>query len=39
MTKIKDLNHFIKKFTNSGYLKANLASFSIQHLLFLTPYT
>jgi hypothetical protein len=29
MPKIKDVIHFIKKVPNSGYLKANLAGFSI----------
>jgi hypothetical protein len=29
LPKIKDVNHFIKRVLISGYLKANLAGFSI----------
>jgi hypothetical protein len=37
MPKIKDVNHLIKKLPIFRHLQANLAGFSILHLLFLTP--
>jgi len=41
LPKIKDVNHYIKIKVpkSSGYFKGNLAGFSIQHFLLLTPET